>query len=77
MTVEIIKELHVKLTEEEKNTIQSARNIIRSLMNVMIDNHCDWIGCEHFDEEDSNYTLTQIDEADTILDEICHMVEMY
>lgn len=77
MKVEIVQEFRVELTEEEKNTIQSARNIVRSLMNTMIDNHCEWIGCTECYGENSNYTLTQIDEADTIFDEICNMVEMY
>lgn len=77
MKVEIIQEFRVELTEEEKNTIQSARNIVRSLMDTMVNNHCEWIGCEQIYGENSNYTLAQIDEADTVFDEICNIVEMY
>jgi hypothetical protein len=77
MTVEVIKEFRVELKVEEKNTIQSARDIIRSLMNTMVDNHCEWIGCAECYGENSNYTLAQIDEADTVFDEICNIVEMY
>ena len=78
MTVKIVQEFHVELTEEEKNTIQSARNIVRSLMDAMVNNHCEWIGCAaEYYGENSNYTLAQIDEADTVFDEICNIVEMY
>ena len=78
MKVEIVQEFHVELTEEEKNTIQSARYIVHSLMDTMINNHCEWIGCAaECYGENSNYTLAQIDEADTVFDEICNIVEMY
>lgn len=77
MKINVIKKIGVELSAEEKETIQKARDIIRNLMETMADNQCDWIECYEDYGDNANYTLTQIDEADTIIDCISHIVEMY
>lgn len=77
MIVNVVKCVKVEMTNEEIETIQATRQILRNLMDTMRDNRCEWVECCEDYEESANYTIHQIDETDTIINCLTHIVEMY
>lgn len=79
MVVEVVKHIEVKLTEEEKETINKTREILSSVMEVMVANGCKLISCDNgFGYGDNSiYEYSEIDDIDSTLDNFRRIVEIF
>ena len=77
MTIDIVKQIVITLTDEERETLEKTINFLRELMKVMKDNKCEQV---EYDEGWGNYgviSIAEIDDIDTRIENFLNLTEMY